>query len=375
MRRQRPRWRRTFSADELDDESYLTSPAIAGRAPNSSRPTESSRAREATSPTNRPPPLHIGRATESPLQVQLRKHEKSRRRDVQSLAHQLEAVYDHLEALDRDEQDRDNELEQRLQKQGETLRIALDEMAGLADRLAASEQAQKEAAHAAASQAAAVAAMAGELQGLKAHAENSTRALETLEAHRREAAAAHVELGRLRSEMGAVQQRCADSETRVLKLEASLERALAELERQGRQQQSLLGRVGTQAAEARSEHAKLGSAVRDATSAMEAHAEVVASSTLAAHARESTAALEALEARLMVLDDGYRSSAVRESAPAAHLRARTYARLHAPARVHWLARSLGRGCRVQTLASGGVVGRVHRVTFLYNRHLHNRHAR
>jgi hypothetical protein len=314
MRRQRPRWRRTFSADELDDESYLTSPAIAGRAPNSSRPTESSRAREATSPTNRPPPLHIGRATESPLQVQLRKHEKSRRRDIQSLAHQLEAVYDHLEALDRDEQDRDNELEQRLQKQGETLRIALDEMAGLADRLAASEQAQKEAAHAAASQAAAVAAMAGELQGLKAHAETSTRALET-----------HVELGRLRSEMGAVQQRCADSETRVLKLEASLERALAELERQGRQQQSLVGRVGTQAAEARSEHAKLGSAVRDATSAMEAHAEVVASSTLAAHARESTAALEALEARLVALDDGYRSSAVRESAPA-----RTYA--HAPTR-------------------------------------------
>lgn len=303
-RRERPRWRRTFSHADLDSESYLTKDV-----PHSARSTDSSRTRaaETTSPTSRPPPLHIGRASESPLQVQLRKHEKARRRDIQALAQQLEAVYDHLEALDHDEEERDELMVQRFQKEGEALQVALDEMAGMADRLAASEIAQQEAAHNAASSAEAVATMAAEVAALKVNAERSSAELESLAAQRGEAERAHAEIRQLRIEMGALQQRAADSEAKALRLEALLERVATELQRLALQNQELQRSRDA----GRSEAVKLGGELRDVASAMEEQWSEWLASTAEAHARETcahTAALTTLEGRVAALDDGYHSA-------------------------------------------------------------------
>ena len=131
-------------------------------------------------------PLSSLNDSRSPLQRQLRKHERFQKSSVQRLGAQLEAVYAHLEALEHDERARDSAIGARFERDSEGLRMAIGEMAGLADRLAAVEETQREAA----AQAGAMAATAAEVQGLRAHADAASSALDKLASSQREVAVA-----------------------------------------------------------------------------------------------------------------------------------------------------------------------------------------
>ena len=135
-------------------------------------------------------PLSSLNDSRSPLQRQLRKHERFQKSSVQRLGAQLEAVYAHLEALEHDERARDSAIGARFERDSEGLRMAIGEMAGLADRLAAVEETQREAAAQAAAQAGAMAATAAEVQGLRAHADAASSALDKLASSQREVAVA-----------------------------------------------------------------------------------------------------------------------------------------------------------------------------------------
>ena len=153
------------------------------------------------------------------MQQQLRRHEKALKKDTESLALQLEAIYDHFEALEYDEREKDEALSQRFEKEGESLQAALNEMAKLSSRLDASEHSQREAAAAAASSAVALAELSKEVQGLRAHAEASAGAMDKLAASQREAQAAHAEIGVLRGEVSRLQEAAITTSTKVQTLE------------------------------------------------------------------------------------------------------------------------------------------------------------
>ena len=259
-----PTWRKNHNLSDVagHEDMLYSSGYFSGRlAP---RRTSSSRS---VSPIGGHGSPILSGDTRSPLQRQLHKHERSQKVKVQHLASQLEAIYEHLEALDHDEKRREHAVAERFEAEGEALRVALGEIANLADRVTAVEDTQHEAATAAAAQAQALAALAAEVQGMRAHADATANVVERLQSAQREAQIAHGEVGVLRSEVHALHEARRDADTRTVALEGALLETRASLEQLTRQHATFGVQFAAQHEAARVEHSRLAMELRDAASA------------------------------------------------------------------------------------------------------------
>ena len=279
-------WRRNHDLADLSSAGGSgTSFTSGGRLEPHHHPT----ARSEPSPRRGPPKSHKTRLsgdTRSPLQRQLLRHEKTQKQTVRHLADQLEAVYEHLEALENDERSRDTALSERFEADGEALQTALSELSGIADRVAAAEETQREAATSSATSAEAVASLAAEVQALRAHADASTASIDRLNIAQREALVAMSEVGALRAEVQALHEARREADEKVVRLEASLSMANETIEKLTRQQASAIDKANAQHEASLIEHAKLGSELREAALSMEAKVEEVAAAATAADATE-----------------------------------------------------------------------------------------